>query len=42
MGVVVKVEEIRKLMKDALKLRGIEDEYADFMIDDYLESEGYD
>lgn len=39
MGVVVKVEEIRKLMKDALKLRGIEDEYADFMIDDYLESE---
>lgn len=39
MSVIVKIEEIKQLMEQALEIRGIKDEYADFMIDDYLESE---
>ena len=39
MGVTVKIEEIKELMRKALALRGITGEYAEFMISDYLESE---
>ncbi|MFQ7549995.1 MAG: Ldh family oxidoreductase [Blautia marasmi] len=39
MGVTVKIEEIKELMRKALALRGIAGEYAEFMISDYLESE---
>ena len=38
MGVTVKIEEIKELMRKALALRGITGEYAEFMISDYLES----
>lgn len=37
--ITAKVKEIKQLMKDALALRGITGEDAQFIIDDYMESE---
>lgn len=39
MGTVVKTEEIKTLMRQALALRGVTGEYAEFIIADYVESE---
>lgn len=39
MSVKVKTEEIRELMRETLAFRGIKGEDAEFMIDDYMESE---
>lgn len=35
----IKIEEIKKLMKEALTIRGLDDYYSNFIINDYIEAE---